>query len=64
MVFRMIIFSFAWFCWLILLIFFFSACKVNGNPGDGTEQGTCPDPSQVCNGAGQCIGTNYDNYQD
>ena len=51
--------EFSWLLLLLLLFSAFSACKVNGNPGDSTQQGTCQEANQVCVVDGTCAGTDY-----
>ena len=42
----------------ILNIFsFLQGCVVGGVAGDGTAQGTCDAPTELCTAAGECLGT-------
>ena len=35
-------------------LFIPSGCNVDGNAGDGSKQGTCPDAGQLCKDDGTC----------
>ena len=44
---------------LLRFVLLFLACNVGGSAGDGTTQGTCPNPNEVCEADGTCSGTFY-----
>ena len=44
-------------------LFFNLVCHVNGGPGNGRVQGTCPNANDVCMANGDCIGTSNYNSQ-
>ena len=46
-------------CYTNCVKLLFVACTVAGVAGDGSAQGTCANPNEVCTALGECLGTKY-----